>query len=212
MQKIMARRMAALTIPLTISFISLTACQTATPKTAMYDFGVSPYAVAPPSTGTTIKAPLILTPLTAQGAVDGTGILYRLGYANPNQLLPYTQSRWTMPAAQLLHQRLQQYVGQSRAVLQPTQGVSVAAGTLRLHGEIEEFSHWFDAPATSKAMVRIVITLGRVQNGGKEEFVAQRRFTAERPAPSPDAAGGVAALTQASDAVIADIAQWVASY
>lgn len=193
--------------------ISLTACQTATPKTAIYDFGLSPYAATPStSTPTSAKAPIVLVPLTARGVVDGTGVLYRLGYADAHQLLPYTQSRWTMPIPQLLHQRLQQYVGQSRAVLQPKQGVNVAVGTLRLHGEVEEFSHWFDAPQSSKAVVRIVITLGRVQNGGKEEFVAQRRFTAERPAPSPDAAGGVMALTQASDTVIAEIAQWAGSY
>ena len=189
--------------------ISLTACQTATPKTAIYDFGLSPYAATP---STSAKAPIVLVPLTARGVVDGTGVLYRLGYADAHQLLPYTQARWTMPIPQLLHQRLQQYVGQSRAVLQPKQGVNMAVGTLRLHGEVEEFSHWFDAPQSSKAVVRIVITLGRVQNGGKEEFVAQRRFTAERPAPSPDAAGGVMALTQASDAVIAEIAQWTGSY
>lgn len=189
--------------------ISLTACQTATPKTAIYDFGLSPYAATP---STSVKAPIVLVPLTARGVVDGTGVLYRLGYADAHQLLPYTQSRWTMPIPQLLHQRLQQYVGQSRAVLQPKQGVNMAVGTLRLHGEVEEFSHWFDAPQSSKAVVRIVITLGRVQNGGKEEFVAQRRFTAERPAPSPDAAGGVMALTQASDAVIAEVAQWTGSY
>lgn len=195
--------------------ISLTACQTTTPKTAIYDFGLSPYAATPStstSTPTSAKAPIVLVPLTARGVVDGTGVLYRLGYADAHQLLPYTQSRWTMPIPQLFHQRLQQHVGQSRAVLQPKQGVNVAVGTLRLHGEVEEFSHWFDAPQSSKAVVRIVITLGRVQNGGKEEFVAQRRFTAERPAPSPDAAGGVMALTQASDAVIAEVAQWAGSY
>lgn len=195
--------------------ISLTACQTATPKTTIYDFGLSPYAATPStstSTPASVKAPIVLVPLTARGVVDGTGVLYRLGYADAHQLLPYTQSRWTMPIPQLLHQRLQQYVGQSRAVLQPKQGVNMAVGTLRLHGEVEEFSHWFDAPQSSKAVVRIVITLGRVQNGGKEEFVAQRRFTAERPAPSPDATGGVMALTQASDTVIAEIAQWAGSY
>ena len=87
--------------------ISLTACQTATPKTAIYDFGLSPYAATPStSTPTSVKAPIVLVPLTTHDVIDGTGVLYRLGYADTHQLLPYTQSRWTMPIPQLLHQRL----------------------------------------------------------------------------------------------------------
>ena len=39
--------------------------------------------------------------------------------------------------------------------------------------------------------------------------LAQRRFTAQRPAPSPDAPGGVRALTAATDAAVEEIAQWL---
>ncbi len=188
--------------------ILLTACQTPPSQVAVYDFGAMPTAAVAVA-GATRLPPIALTPIQASGAWDNASVLYRLNYANPHQLMPYTQSRWTMPVPQLLHQRLQHYLGQNRAVLQPIQGVNITTGTLRLHGEVEEFSHWFETPQNSQGVVRMVVTLGRVQNGGKEEFIAQRRFTAERTAPSPDAAGGITALTQASDTIIAEIAQWV---
>jgi cholesterol transport system auxiliary component len=42
-----------------------------------------------------------------------------------------------------------------------------------------------------------------------ERAVAQRSFHVQRPAPSADAAGGVRALTAATDAAAADIARWL---
>lgn len=199
---------------------ALSACQNA-PKAAMiYDFGVTPVSAMSGMSATSGISrvstahlpPMLLAPVPTHAAFDSTGIFYRLGYHNAQQLLPYTQSHWTIPVTQLFHQRLRQHLGQNRPVLQATQGVMVATGTLRLHWEIEEFSQWFESPQHSKAIVRIVATMGRIKSGNKEELVAQRSFTAEHPAPTADAAGGVQALTQASDAVIAEIAQWAGSY
>jgi cholesterol transport system auxiliary component len=42
-------------------------------------------------------------------------------------------------------------------------------------------------------------------------LLAQRSFIAQQPAPSPDAAGGVRALTAASDRVLSEIAQWLST-
>ncbi|TXD63075.1 hypothetical protein FUT88_04480 [Ralstonia sp. TCR112] len=41
-------------------------------------------------------------------------------------------------------------------------------------------------------------------------MIDQRVVQADAPAPSPDAAGGVAALTQASDKAIGEVLDWVA--
>jgi cholesterol transport system auxiliary component len=57
-------------------------------------------------------------------------------------------------------------------------------------------------------VVRLRCTLLQ-SSGGAERLVAQRRFEAERPAPSADAPGGVRALTAAIDAVALDIAGWL---
>jgi cholesterol transport system auxiliary component len=45
--------------------------------------------------------------------------------------------------------------------------------------------------------------------GGGERLVAQRSFEVQRPAPSADAAGGVRALTAATDAAAQELAAWL---
>jgi cholesterol transport system auxiliary component len=76
--------------------------------------------------------------------------------------------------------------------------------------EIDEFSQMFDAPDKSVGQIRVHATVVQASATG-ERLVAQRGFAAQRPAPSADAAGGVRALTAATDAVVADIAQWMGS-
>ena len=44
---------------------------------------------------------------------------------------------------------------------------------------------------------------------GGDRVLAQRSFTAQRPAPTADAPGGVKALAAASDAVVAELVAWV---
>jgi cholesterol transport system auxiliary component len=43
-----------------------------------------------------------------------------------------------------------------------------------------------------------------------ERLLAQRSFFVRRPAPTPDAPGGVRALAAAADAAAEEIAQWLA--
>ena len=190
-----------------VGFLSACASSTAPVFDAVYDLGI-----APTTTQTASTKPILLASVQSNQALDSTAILYRLSEHNAQQLQPYTQSHWAMPAPQLLHQRLRQQLGQHRAVLQSNQGVTAPAGTLRLHWEIEEFSQWFESKESSKAVVRVVVTLGRMQSGNKEEFVAQRNFSAQAPAPTANAAGGVLALTQATDSLINDITRWVENY
>ncbi|GAC1536969.1 MAG: hypothetical protein NVS2B4_17200 [Ramlibacter sp.] len=81
-----------------------------------------------------------------------------------------------------------------------------APDTLRV--SLEEFSHYFDAPASSVGLVRLRATLVRGAPGG-DRVLGQRVFTVRRPAPSADAAGGVKALAAASDAAVAEVVGWV---
>ena len=71
--------------------------------------------------------------------------------------------------------------------------------TLRV--SLEEFSQYFESPTSSVGLVRLRATLIRSAPGG-DRVLAQRTFTAQRPAPSADAPGGVKALAAASDAVV----------
>jgi cholesterol transport system auxiliary component len=177
-------------------------------RPAVYDFGPglsAPLAAAPvPAAATPAQAPLALAGIEAPAAFDGTAVLYRLAYADVQQLRPYAQARWSMPPAQLVRQRLRERLSPQRAVLNPGEGA--AGQTLRL--ELEEFSQVFDAPERASALVRLRATLVETRSG-RERLLAQRSFSAREPAPTADAPGGVRALTAATDSALADIAQWL---
>lgn len=77
--------------------------------------------------------------------------------------------------------------------------------------ELDEFAQVFDAPNASVGLIRVHATVLAPADGGGGRLLAQRSFIAQQPAPSPDAAGGVRALTAASDRVLSEIAQWLST-
>jgi cholesterol transport system auxiliary component len=114
-----------------------------------------------------------------------------------------------MAPAQLLRQRLRDRIGQQRTVLGPDDanpGSDPARWVLRV--ELEEFSQLFSAPAQSTGLVRLRATLVQSSANG-DRLVGQRMVVAQRPAPSPDAPGGVRALGDATDAAVDELAQWL---
>jgi cholesterol transport system auxiliary component len=182
-------------------------------RATMYDFGPGPLATLP----TTRQAPLAAIALddisTSGGALDNMAVLYRLGYADAQQLRPYSQARWSMPPAQLVRQRVREQLGQRRAVFNA--GASVALNRsqnavlpLLLRMDLEEFSQLFTAPETSVGLIRLRATLVEVTPAG-DKLIGQRNVIVQRPAPSSDAPGGVQALTAATDAAIEEIDQWL---
>lgn len=175
----------------------------------LYDFG--PGATSATARQATLP-PVVLSEIDAAGALDGFSVLYRLGYADANQLRPYAQARWSAPPPQLVRQRLREVLGRDRVVLNLGEAASLAreGGTLPrvLRIELEEFSHVFDSPAQSYGLVRLRVTLLENTAAG-EKLLAQKSVIAREPAPSADAPGGVRALTAATDAAAADIGQWL---
>jgi cholesterol transport system auxiliary component len=113
-----------------------------------------------------------------------------------------------MAPAQLVRQRLREQLGQRRAVLQAAQGLVAVKPAMTLHLELDEFSHWFETPERSSGLVRMRVTLAQAE-GGVERLLAQRSFVVQRAASSADAAGGVRALTAATDALILEMEQWL---
>ncbi|MEP6790241.1 MAG: ABC-type transport auxiliary lipoprotein family protein, partial [Ramlibacter sp.] len=80
------------------------------PKRAtLYDFGPGS-TTAQPQQATPLPA-LVLGDVDTSGALDGSAVLYRLAYADVNQLHPYAQARWSAPPAQLVRQRLRDQLG-----------------------------------------------------------------------------------------------------
>jgi cholesterol transport system auxiliary component len=201
------------TFAVTLAAVAVAACGALPDKPArqtLYDFGPAPAleAAAPAS-----AAPLVLEDVQAAGALETTALLYRLGYADAHQLHPYAFARWSAPPAQLVRQRLGSVLGRDRAVLDPAAAAALGrrsgAGALRvLRVELEEFSHYFESTTASRGELRVRCTLLESTAGG-ERLLAQRSFAVQRPAASADPAGGVRALTAATDAAAQDIVAWV---
>lgn len=183
-------------------------------RAVLYDFGPGRAAQAPASAATPGLPAIALAEFETNARLEGAQLLYRLGYADANELRPYAQARWSVPPAQLLRERLRDALAAHRPVLDPGQAAVLARtggrvpDTLRI--SLDEFSHYFESPAHSVGLVRLRATLIRRDAGG-DQLLAQRSFTAQRPAPSADAAGGVKALAAASDAAVAELVGWVES-
>ena len=153
-----------------------------------------------------LQRDLVVATLTAPAWMDNTGIYYRLAYQDATRPQAYAKSRWVMPPAALLGQRLRASIvrASQAAVFTPADGVR-ADYTLRL--ELEEFSQVFDAADRSRAVVRLRASL--IRNRG---VVAQQGFSVERAAATPNAEGGVQALIAASDEAGNGLIDWLAAH
>jgi cholesterol transport system auxiliary component len=199
-------------LPVLLSLAVLAGCSALPDKPmpqVMYDLGQPSAAAAAPAPD---RTPLLLPELEARGILESTDLLYRLAYDDPHQVRPYAFARWSAPPSQLVRQRLRDVLGRDRAVLDSSAAAALSrrggAAPPVLRVELEEFDQVFDSTTASRGVVRLRCTL--LENtGGGERLVAQRSFVLERPAPSADAAGGVRALTAATEAAAVDIAAWL---
>ncbi|AEG91373.1 ABC-type transport auxiliary lipoprotein family protein [Ramlibacter tataouinensis] len=178
-------------------------------RPTLYDFG--PLALATAPAAGPAQPPLVLPEVEAGAALDGSAVLYRLGYADAHQLRPYAQSRWSAPPAQLIRQRLREHLGRQMVVLNLGEAALGRDGNARprvLRLELEEFAQHFQSESASAGVLRLRATLSRNTPEG-ERLLAQRSFSVARPAPTPDAPGGVQALADAVDTLAGEIARWL---
>jgi cholesterol transport system auxiliary component len=180
-------------------------------RPTLYDLG--PGATVAPAGTPAGLAPLVLADIEASAALDGSALLYRLGYADAYQLRPYAHARWSAPPPQLIRQRLREQLARERPVLDLSESAALArsGGAMPriLRIELEEFSHFFEAPGQSWGLLRLRATLLDNTPAG-ERLLAQRSIVAKQHAPTPDAPGGVRGLAAAIDAAATEIGQWVA--
>jgi cholesterol transport system auxiliary component len=179
----------------------LTACATPQPPAskAVYDFG--PVLSAAPAAAPASRLPTLALPEFEAGAgLDSPALLYRLQYADSQQLRPYALARWSVPPAQLVRARLRDALAGQMPV------ISLEGSTAwALHVELDEFSQLFASPESSLGLVRLRLSLMH-----QDKLVQQTSIVAQAPAPSPDAAGGVKALTAATDDAVRQISAWLA--
>ena len=193
--------------------LALSGCALQSPaqRVAVYDFGPGPLTSAAPGQRARLPA-LTLEMLEAPAALDSTAVLYRLAYADSQQLRPYTLARWSMTPAQLLRQHFRQNLGRQRALLNPGDSAGPdAARALLLQIELEEFSQLFESADKSTGLLRLRATLTRP--GAKDgQWLAQRSLTMQRSAATADAAGGVQALAAATEAAAQELDQWLREF
>jgi cholesterol transport system auxiliary component len=169
------------------------------PQAELFDLGL-----ATPAANMPALPPMALAEVNTPEWLDSPAIFYRLAYDSARQPRPYANSRWSMPPAQLFAQRFKSQMGHAGGtLLSASDGVT---GIPVLHLDADEISQVFDTPERSTGMVamRLSVLDGR-------RLLGQKSFMRRVPAPSADAAGGVDAIAAASDAVIADMLQWLAS-
>jgi cholesterol transport system auxiliary component len=188
-----------------VAFLALSGCHLLgsqdSAKTA-FDFGVPPSSEA--GAGRALPATVIVTSVVAPGWMDNSTMYYRLTYRNAANPLPYANSQWVMSPAALLTQRLRWSVSANDEG--GGEGGLSNAEHYVLRGELIEFEQIFDRPNESRGVLRLRATLEQQRNGGR----VQRTFTIEKPAPTPDAAGGVWALSLCAGELSDSVADWIA--
>jgi cholesterol transport system auxiliary component len=195
--RIPAGRIAAVALGVACGACSLSPIST-TPEVTQYDFGPLPGKNASPS----LRQALLVYDVSAPAWLDSPNIYYRLAYQDAARPLAYADSRWVGSPAELIGGRVRGRLAASGkgGIVHPADGTR-ASYALRV--ELDEFTQVFDAPGQSKAVVRL-----RASVLGKNTLLAQKNFSVERPAGSPDAEGGVRALIEASDEAVDQLVAW----
>jgi cholesterol transport system auxiliary component len=187
-------------LPVLVALPSCTLGPAPVPEPVSYDFGAMPVASGPVK----FRQSLLVQDIAAPNWMDSPAIFYRLAFRDAARPQAYSGSRWVMPPAILVTNRLRQKMAAaSGGVVVPADGIRTS-NVLRL--EVEDFVQVFDAPGQSRAVVRL-----RASLLGNRALIAQRTFTIEQPSATPDAEGGVKALTAASEQAIDQIVDWTAS-
>jgi cholesterol transport system auxiliary component len=108
-----------------------------------------------------------------------------------------------MAPAALVTQRLKARLSQAGGVVvSPGDGVNLPV----LRVDLDDFTQTFLDEQHSEARVALRASLFRGRT-----LLAQKSFLRQAPAPSADAAGGVAAFSAAADSAINDIIVWLAA-
>lgn len=142
--------------------------------------------------------PIAAVEVRAPSWLDSPAQLYRLDHADTLRRHAYGASRWAAPPAQLLERFLQRRIvfGQS----------DFAAPGCRLRLTLDELEQRFDSPSTSQTVLEVRASLLPAQ---ATTLLSKRAFRIAKPAPTPDARGGVAAARAAAQTLADELALWL---
>jgi cholesterol transport system auxiliary component len=178
--------------------IGLTACAGSGGAPAQYDWGPLASMGAPAD-----KRPVLVLDVQSVQALDSTAMLYRLSYADAQQLRAYRDARWGVTPQALVQQHWRTALGRNYLLAPPSE---MAPQHLTI--EIEEMNQIFDRTDHSFARLRLRVSLSKRSSEGLK-LVAQREGVWDQACASADAAGGAHAMALANQAAQEDIAQWL---
>lgn len=128
--------------------------------------------------------------------LDTTAQGYRLDYADPLARRSYAENRWVAPPGELIERRLQ------RRILS---GHDLGPGC-RLVVWLDELEQRFATPQTSAVVLAARASLLPLRG---DAVLAQQALRIVKPAPTPDARGGVLATRAAAEALTHELARWL---
>jgi cholesterol transport system auxiliary component len=193
-------------VTLTLVAVLCAACSlTPTPRApiASYDLGQDESRESAPATR--LAAVFVVHEPSGPLHLVGHDMLYRLLFDEPARLRRFANSQWALSPLQMIGERVR-----GRLAFAAEHGGAVPdygiAADFWVRLTVEEFCQVFDAPGSSRGMVRLRVVLLR---GRSRSFVAQETFGAQEPAPSADARGGAQALGRAADAAVGAAVSWI---
>jgi cholesterol transport system auxiliary component len=147
----------------------------------------------------TVRHEVRLASMRAAGGFDTDRIAYR---RRPFELEYYARHAWVAPPAQMVGLRFAEALAETGV-----RAVTAAGATgvrVRVEAELTElFQDFTRTPSQTRVGLRVQVLDGRTGT-----LIAERTFSADSPAPSEDAYGGVAAANRA----VADVSREAARF
>lgn len=150
---------------------------------------------------------LRIAAVTAPQWLQGTGICYRMTYHSASEVASYADSRWSAPVPSMLGELVQNALSARRAwkaIIGPADNAKADAD-VRIH--LLDLCQNFQAPDQSTVTLDARVTVVATGDG---RVLAQHEFRIRRPAPSPDAPGGVTAARAAARHFAGALTDWIA--
>ena len=170
----------------------------------IYDFGAPSAQLSAPAQPAASLPPIVVMDATGGAVLDNERMVYRLNYADPLQARTYAGSRWSGTPLDLITRRLKVRLAQAGVTVLSATDAANRVPILRI--EVDDFVHAFSSASASEGQILL-----RASVLADHRLVAQKSFAHNAPAPSQDAAGGVAALAAGTDRIALDLKNWLST-
>lgn len=201
---------AALGAALGATVLTLSACSAlrpaATQPPALYLLASPPGQVAAPAPAGAVRSlpTLLVNPVQAASGFDSQRLIY---LHQDHQLAYFAHSEWADPPARMLGPLLVAAIDQTGAFGSVVLAPASVAGDVRLATRIIRLQHNFQTqPSRVQFTLRAYLT-----DETTRKVLAWREFSAEAPAATENAQGGVTAANVVVQEVLAQLAQFLAT-